>query len=178
MYSATSLTGYKHTELAKQKFSNRYINKANHSFFGIHHDDNAKFLIKTKQLIRNSMKKYSNGIKSFYYAVDLADQFKISKVTVELVSGFMTEHAAVIFVLFFLAEYASIVLICILTSILFLGGYLYNYISIFFLMQYFDFDYYIDNLHNESLFDDRLIEGLLYGLALGVKSCFMIFVFI
>ena len=41
----------------------------------------------------------------------------------ELVSGFMTEHAAVIFVFFFLAEYASIVLICILMSILFLGGY-------------------------------------------------------
>jgi NADH-ubiquinone oxidoreductase chain 1 len=36
----------------------------------------------------------------------------------------MTEHAAVIFVFFFLAEYGSIVLICILTSILFLGGYL------------------------------------------------------
>ena len=41
----------------------------------------------------------------------------------ELVSGFMTEHAAVIFVFFFLAEYASIILICILISILFLGGY-------------------------------------------------------
>jgi hypothetical protein len=39
------------------------------------------------------------------------------------VSGFMTEHAAVIFVFFFLAEYASIILICILTSIIFLGGY-------------------------------------------------------
>jgi NADH-ubiquinone oxidoreductase chain 1 len=36
----------------------------------------------------------------------------------------MTEHAAVIFVFFFLAEYASIVLMCIFTSILFLGGYL------------------------------------------------------
>jgi NADH-ubiquinone oxidoreductase chain 1 len=35
----------------------------------------------------------------------------------------MTEHSAVIFVFFFLAEYASIVLICILTSILYLGGY-------------------------------------------------------
>jgi NADH-ubiquinone oxidoreductase chain 1 len=42
----------------------------------------------------------------------------------ELVSGFMTEHAAVVFVFFFLAEYGSIVLMCILTSIFFLGGYL------------------------------------------------------
>jgi NADH:ubiquinone oxidoreductase subunit H len=39
----------------------------------------------------------------------------------------MTEHAAVIFVFFFLAEYASITIICILISILFMGGYLYNY---------------------------------------------------
>jgi NADH-ubiquinone oxidoreductase chain 1 len=60
----------------------------------------------------------------------------------ELVSGFMTEHAAVIFVFFFLAEYASIVLICILTTILFLGGYLIN-INIFLLvdlLQYINFD--------------------------------------
>jgi NADH-ubiquinone oxidoreductase chain 1 len=41
----------------------------------------------------------------------------------ELVSGFMTEHAAGIFVFFFLAEYASIILICILITIVFLGGY-------------------------------------------------------
>ena len=36
----------------------------------------------------------------------------------------MTEHSASVFVFFFLAEYASIVLMCILISILFLGGYL------------------------------------------------------
>jgi NADH-ubiquinone oxidoreductase chain 1 len=36
----------------------------------------------------------------------------------------MTEHAAVVFVFFFLAEYGSIVLMCILISILFVGGYL------------------------------------------------------
>ena len=50
--------------------------------------------------------------------------FDLAEAESELVSGFMTEHAGVIFVFFFLAEYASIVLICILISILFLGGYL------------------------------------------------------
>jgi NADH-ubiquinone oxidoreductase chain 1 len=105
--------------------------------------------------------------------------FDLAEAESELVSGFMTEHAAVIFVFFFLAEYASIVLICILTSILFLGGYLYDYLpSLFFLMEYIDFDYYINNLNKESIFSDPLIEGLLYGLTLGVKSCIMIFVFI
>ena len=58
--------------------------------------------------------------------------FDLVEAESELVSGFMTEHAAVIFVFFFLAEYASIVLICILTSILFLGGYLYDYLPSFF----------------------------------------------
>ena len=104
--------------------------------------------------------------------------FDLAEAESELVSGFMTEHAAVIFVFFFLAEYASIVLICILTSILFLGGYLYNYIPLFWIIQYFDFDFYISNLHNDSLLSDPLIEGLLYGLTLGIKSCIMIFIFI
>jgi NADH-ubiquinone oxidoreductase chain 1 len=105
--------------------------------------------------------------------------FDLAEAESELVSGFMTEHAAVIFVFFFLAEYASIVLICILTTVLFLGGYLYDYLpSLFSLIQYLDFDYYISNLHNESTFSDPSIEGLLYGLTLGIKSCVMIFVFI
>jgi len=50
----------------------------------------------------------------------------------------MTEHAAVIFVFFFLAEYASIVLICILTSILFLGGYLLNIMPMLYIFFLFD----------------------------------------
>jgi NADH-ubiquinone oxidoreductase chain 1 len=108
--------------------------------------------------------------------------FDLAEAESELVSGFMTEHAAVIFVFFFLAEYASLVLICILTSILFLGGYLYDYLPLaslmFSLMEYIDFEYYINNLHNESIFSDPLMEGLLYGLTLGLKSCIMIFVFI
>ncbi len=104
--------------------------------------------------------------------------FDLAEAESELVSGFMTEHAAVIFVFFFLAEYASIVLICILTSILFLGGYLYNYMSLFNLIQYVDFEYYINNINNESLFSNPMIEGLFYSLSLGIKSCAMIFVFI
>jgi len=105
--------------------------------------------------------------------------FDLAEAESELVSGFMTEHAAVIFVFFFLAEYASIVLICVLSSILFLGGYLYDYFpSLDGLMQYYDFDEYIANLHSESIYSGPLFEGLFYGLALGIKSCIMIFIFI
>jgi len=78
--------------------------------------------------------------------------FDLAEAESELVSGFMTEHSAVIFVFFFLAEYASIVLICTLMSILFLGGYLLNGLT---------------------LFGDNL-----YGIILGLKSSLMIFIFI
>lgn len=64
--------------------------------------------------------------------------FDLAEAESELVSGFMTEHAAVIFVFFFLAEYSSIVLICILTSILFLGGYLINIKPLLYLYFFFD----------------------------------------
>jgi NADH-ubiquinone oxidoreductase chain 1 len=93
----------------------------------------------------------------------------------------MTEHSAVIFIFFFLAEYASIVLICIFTSILFLGGYL-NLFSFDFLVNIF----YIFNIDffksffseiNVSFFS-ILLEGLISSLMLGLKSCLMIFVFI
>jgi NADH:ubiquinone oxidoreductase subunit H len=45
----------------------------------------------------------------------------------------MTEHAAGIFVFFFLAEYASIILMCILITIVLLGGY-----EILSLLEYFN----------------------------------------
>jgi len=64
--------------------------------------------------------------------------FDLAEAESELVSGFMTEHAAVVFVFFFLAEYGSIVLICILTSILFLGGYLINITPILYVYFFFD----------------------------------------
>ena len=119
----------------------------------------------------------------------------------ELVSGFMTEHAAVIFVFFFLAEYASIVLICILNTVLFLGGYLLDlsYISIFIDLIIGGVTYILECLSDifsgklPSMWDSSylnsdksiwvglnssFIEGLLSGLAIGIKSCIMIFVFI
>ena len=110
--------------------------------------------------------------------------FDLAEAESELVSGFMTEHSGVIFVFFFLAEYASIVLICILTSILLLGGYLYDYLFLFpyiKLYQYFDFiDYlYFIFIQTDTLEKlNPLIEGLLYSLNIGLKSCIMIFVFI
>lgn len=100
--------------------------------------------------------------------------FDLAEAESELVSGFMTEHAAVIFVFFFLAEYASIVLICVLTTILFLGGYLVNYVPLAYLIQ--EVDYSISD--SFALLSSPLIEGLLYGLSLGLKSSIMIFTFI
>jgi len=103
--------------------------------------------------------------------------FDLAEAESELVSGFMTEHSAVIFVFFFLAEYASIVLICTLTSILFLGGYLFNVIPLIYLLQEIDYTF-IENPENLEFLFSPLVEGLLYGLSLGLKSCIMIFTFI
>lgn len=154
--------------------------------------------------------------------------FDLAEAESELVSGFMTEHAAVIFVFFFLAEYASILLICILTSLLFLGGYLFDITSLVYYLSYtllyivyafnyafhmvygyndifsitwFEFNvysiiyniesyiqtiqYYNNNLpfsnteySNDTIFSYPLLEGMISGLILGLKSCVMIFVFI
>ncbi len=61
--------------------------------------------------------------------------FDLAEAESELVSGFMTEHSAVIFVFFFLAEYASIVLICVLISVLYLGGYNLDYTVLVYLIE-------------------------------------------
>jgi NADH-ubiquinone oxidoreductase chain 1 len=99
--------------------------------------------------------------------------FDLAEAESELVSGFMTEHAAVIFVFFFLAEYASIVLICILTTILFIGGYLFdNYIIGYIILLFPGGDVII------SLLSYPIVEGLIYGMTLGAKTCIMVFVFI
>jgi len=70
----------------------------------------------------------------------------------ELVAGFFTEHSALPFAYFFLAEYGSMILISVLSSILFLGGYL--------------------------LPGDISTSPVLESLVLGVKSCFLLFLLI
>lgn len=67
---------------------------------------------------------------------------------------------SVIFVFCFLAEYASIILISILTSILFLGGYLYPFARA------------IGQLNSP------ILEGVLFGVSLGLKTCIIAFTFI
>jgi len=104
--------------------------------------------------------------------------FDLAEAESELVSGFMTEHSAVIFVFFFLAEYASIVLICTLTSILFLGGYLLNCMPLLYVMQEIDYTFIENPDKFFELLSYPLIEGLISGLSLGFKSCIMIFTFI
>ena len=106
----------------------------------------------------------------------------------ELVSGFMTEHAAVIFVFFFLAEYGSIVLMCILTSLLFLGGYLaFDFSFIIPFVEYLAFELFfitpydfilVLNFIVDDLMNTPTLEGLVYGLSLGLKSSMMVFTFI
>jgi NADH-ubiquinone oxidoreductase chain 1 len=130
--------------------------------------------------------------------------FDLAEAESELVSGFMTEHSASIFVFFFLAEYASIVLICILTSILFFGGYDFRFILYLghYIGYIFDILYLIKSLfvnilgqginisqiiHENNLFLSYFdahyylpsyLEGLLCSLSLGIKSVSMIFTFI
>ena len=138
--------------------------------------------------------------------------FDLAEAESELVSGFMTEHAAVIFVFFFLAEYASIVLICIFSSVLFLGGYLINIMPIVYILYIFEIltvilsnfldffslsssnyhntiyiydyltsdylNYFIGVVENEINFYNSKTEGVISGIILGIKSSFLIFIFI
>lgn len=106
--------------------------------------------------------------------------FDLAEAESELVSGFMTEHAAVVFVFFFLAEYASIVLMCIFTTILFFGGYLFDtlfFINIvndifynsYIILYRFDIKYILLN---------SFFEIAISVFSLSLKTCFLIFTFI
>ena len=106
--------------------------------------------------------------------------FDLAEAESELVSGFMTEHSAVIFVFFFLAEYASIVLICIFSSILFLGGYLKIFSLEELVNVLFFFNLEISGVFTETSinFLTIIFQGLIFSLMLGIKACILIFVFI
>jgi NADH-ubiquinone oxidoreductase chain 1 len=84
----------------------------------------------------------------------------------------MTEHAAVIFVFFFLAEYASILLMCIFNSILFLGGYLFNF------TYFFYFLYYTYIIYDNTVTLNYFSESLFFGIILALKTCIFVFSFI
>lgn len=106
--------------------------------------------------------------------------FDLAEAESELVSGFMTEHSAVIFVFFFLAEYASIILICSLICMLFLGGYLFSFYNLVYLIQYVDFDLYIDIIRNKDEINlyYPIPQPVIRAISLSIKTCVMIFVFI
>lgn len=50
--------------------------------------------------------------------------FDLPEAEAELVSGFNTEYSAMAFALFFLGEYSNIILICSVTTVFFLGGWI------------------------------------------------------
>jgi NADH-quinone oxidoreductase subunit H len=50
--------------------------------------------------------------------------FDLPEAEAELVAGYQTEYSSMAFALFWLGEYGNILLMCAMTSILFLGGYL------------------------------------------------------
>jgi NADH-ubiquinone oxidoreductase chain 1 len=120
--------------------------------------------------------------------------FDLAEAESELVSGFMTEHAAGIFVFFFLAEYASIILMCILISVVLLGGY-EIFSQIYFIESLLNiiinpineiiyFMYNIDLKNDYLSFDintiilNNLILSIVYTSSLALKSYALVFLFI
>jgi NADH-ubiquinone oxidoreductase chain 1 len=124
--------------------------------------------------------------------------FDLAEAESELVSGFMTEHSAGIFVFFFLAEYASIILMCILISIVFLGGY--EIFSIIYLVEQiflyiiqiiydilsliFSFNYYPITSNSviapyiTYITSNNIIFSLINSFSLAIKSFSLVFLFI
>jgi len=61
---------------------------------------------------------------------------------------------------------------------LFFGGYLLDYSFIYYIPDYIttDLGYLSDNLVNIT--SSPVLEGIIYGLTIGIKSCTLIFAFI
>ena len=77
--------------------------------------------------------------------------FDLAEAESELVAGFMVEYSSTPYLLFMLGEYVAIILMCAMTTILFLGGWL----------PPFDLA-------------DHLVPGVIWFL---VKLCFVFFMF-
>lgn len=60
--------------------------------------------------------------------------FDLPEAEAELVAGYNVEYSAMGFALFFLGEYANILMMCALSSILFLGGWLPLFVCPFFML--------------------------------------------
>lgn len=82
--------------------------------------------------------------------------FDLPEAESELVAGFMTEYSAAIFVFYFLAEYGNIILISTFSVIFFLGGYLLPFLNTI----------------------PTALQGIGYGISLGIKVSLLIFLFI
>lgn len=82
--------------------------------------------------------------------------FDLPEAESELVAGFMTEYSAAIFVFYFLAEYGNIILISTFSVIFFLGGYLLPFFNTI----------------------PTVLQGITYGVSLGIKVSLLIFLFI
>jgi NADH-ubiquinone oxidoreductase chain 1 len=88
--------------------------------------------------------------------------FDLAEAESELVSGFMTEHSAGIFVFFFLAEYASIILMCILISIVLLGGYeIFTHVHIINNIIILLINYFLDFVNNITFYTNTIINFLI-----------------
>lgn len=67
------------------------------------------------------------GLFLLFFISSLAETnrapFDLPEAEAELVSGYNVEYSSMGFALFFLAEYSNIIITCVLTSIIFLGGW-------------------------------------------------------
>lgn len=96
--------------------------------------------------------------------------FDLVEAESELVAGYFTEYSASPFIFFFLAEYSNILFMAILTSILFLGHYLLPFNLANFILSFFH------SIQYSYIF--YLIEGLLYGIAVVIKSIILVYTYI
>lgn len=91
--------------------------------------------------------------------------FDVAEGESEIVAGFHVEYSAMTFSVFFLAEYANLILISILSSLMFLGGWLSP----------------LHGLISDSILSSSDVIGLILGDGIHwllAKTCFFLFLFL